>query len=175
LPAPPNAPVSRPEAAYRALGWDSGLSARAQRAFLARAAALAPDSRLNLNTASPEILRAVLGIDARAAQRIVGQREHRALMSAADIATVGGVPVAPGATPIGGLPGRTFRIRIEAAPPNTRAVRPVEVRLGYATEGDWPLRVRTVHRTVSAAFARGGEGDGGWEDLPQSPALLAAR
>lgn len=175
LPAPPNAPVSRPEAAYQALGWDTALSPRAQRSFLARAAALPPDTRLNLNTAAPEVLRAVLGIDERAAQRIVGQREHRALMSLADVGTVGGVPVAMGATPVGGLPGRSFRIRIEPAPPNARRLRPVEARLGYAIEGDWPLRFRTVHRTASAAFAQEGEGDGGWEDLPQSAALLAAR
>ena len=173
LPPPPNAPVDQAEAAWQAMGWGTDLSVRQQRGFLARATALPPDSRLNLNTAAPDVLRAVLGIDNRAAQRIVLYREHRAMMSLLDVAAAGGVPVPPGATPVGGLPARVFRIRIEAM--SARGLRPVEARFSYAIEGDRPLLMRTLHRSASGPSVGGGEGDGGREDLPQSPALLAAR
>ena len=111
--APRNAPLRNPGVALAAYGWDDGVSpAQARQLFdLVTAAPVA--QRLNVNTAPPAVLAAVLGLDDRATRYVVSERQNRTLMSIDDIAAVTGKPLAGGITDLTGLPSRRLLLRIK--------------------------------------------------------------
>lgn len=74
LPPPPNRPLSSPLELRRVLGW-SELLAPLDDAALARLVTLAQAPAVNVNTAMPEVLQALFGIDRETAQRAVALRE----------------------------------------------------------------------------------------------------
>jgi DNA uptake protein ComE-like DNA-binding protein len=167
-PEPRNAPLRSPRAALAAFGWNEGISTSQARRFFDLAAASPVRQRLNLNTAPPAVLGAVLGIDGRAATHIVAERENRALVSLADVTAVTGVPVAGGITEVTGIPSRHVQLRVRVRDRRAGAAYEYQTRLLVGPrDTDRPLVFRpvTMLRRIPAADPQGQE----WTQFPALP------
>jgi hypothetical protein len=163
-----------PSAAGNALVNVDDLRPGQARGFLERVSALPFDQRLNLNTAPPSVLRAVLGIDMRAIDRLIAARQTQAIMSLRDVASVSGVAIAGSIAPVGGLPART--VRFSASRNTAGATLTYQSQLIFGIDGDpRPITIRVAPRTRRLWMDERRGGDGGYDPLPDSATLLAAR
>ncbi|NEX95375.1 type II secretion system protein GspK, partial [Caulobacter sp. 17J65-9] len=159
-----------------ARGWRAGLSAAQQRGLFAMAAAAPPERRLNLNTAPPEVLRAVFGLDERAAAQVLAAREQSPLQSVEEIAKLAGVRAVSDGAAVGVLPGRRLRLTVGLDAPRAGQAAIYQSQLVLAPDGaDRPFYRRRIAGRASERRTEGGGRDGGLDELPHSPDLLAAR
>ena len=157
-PEPRNVPLRSPPVALAALGWSDGLSAGQARRFFALSAASPVTQRLNLNTAPPAVLGAVLGVDGRAI-------------------AVAGVPLAGGITSTTGLPSRNLQLTISVHDRLAgRAGYEYQKRLLMAPrDGDNPLVYRPASRMRRVPLENAPQGWVEFPDLPDRGSRLRSR
>ena len=123
------------------------------------------------------MLGAVLGVDGRAIEQIVSERENKALLSLEDVSAVAGVPLAGGITSTTGLPSRNLQLTISVHDRLAgRAGYEYQKRLLMAPrDGDNPLVYRPASRMRRVPLENAPQGWVEFPDLPDRGSRLRSR
>jgi type II secretory pathway component PulK len=131
-PVPPNAALRDVRQSFAVLGW-SALPDDAMRLVRENGAALSPGAWLNPNTATEVALRAALGIDAKAAAKVIAQREAGLLLTREEVLALAGGPDSP--VRVRASPGRSFALSVWIAAGSSQESYVYASRLRIAEEG----------------------------------------
>jgi acetyl esterase/lipase len=113
---------------------------------------------------------------ALAAAQVLAAREQSPLQSVEEIAKLAGVRAVSDGAAVGVLPGRRLRLTVGLDAPRAGQAAVYQSQLVLAPEGaDRPFYRRRIAGRASERRTEGGGRDGGLDELPHSPDLLAAR
>lgn len=172
-PAPFDHGLSDPRQAFAALGW-AVLDASARRVVRENATSLSPAAWFNPNTATIPALRAVLGIDANAAAKLVAQRETQSLLSRDEVMALTGA--AEVRSQIRATPARSVRLAVEVAAGPSQESYVYAYRLRIAEVGTQrPVfvdRTEAPARVISREWTRAND-NGVLDTLPETTRLRA--
>lgn len=109
LPGPINRVLLVRWQALSVLGWRTRLDGPRRGVFWSLTATMPPQTALNVNTAPPAVLAAVLG-DERAAEALLDRREAAPILDLAEVEALTGPNVRAAGVRLAAFPGRSFRL-----------------------------------------------------------------
>jgi hypothetical protein len=168
---PPNARVIARSGLFGALGWGDPAISGARLAMLGYLWAAGDEEpvRMNVNTASATALSAAFGLDARAAERAVAEREEAWFTSLDDFSTRVGAPAPGDSFSIYSFPARSVRLVIQ----DVSRVEALESVLVIAPAGaDRPVFVKRLREYVYGQPADAAQAETAGQ-LPSASSLLS--
>lgn len=142
-----NRALDAPLQAFSALGWTDALDYRQAQMFLNAAAARAPRSAFNPNTAGIEVLQSVLDVKASDAMRLRAIREKQLLLSAQEVLALSGSPRTD--LHMRAFPSRSMRLIVTVFPTASQESYVYASRISIAQQdADGPIEVTRLERPV---------------------------